>query len=115
MIETTKFQTIQTLTIMSKSILITGATGKQGSAFINAILSSPSASQFTLVALTRNAASASAQKLVSKGVKVIQGELNDIPAVFEKAKAAAGGPIWGAFIVLVSCLLVMIRISANSS
>lgn len=85
---------------MSKVILVTGATGKQGGAAIKAILSSPNASDFTLLAVTRNTESASAKSLVSKGVKLVQGDLNDVPALFESAKEIAQ-PIWGVFSVQV--------------
>ena len=87
---------------MAQTILVTGATGKQGGAFINAVLNSPDASKFTLLALTRNPTSPAAQKLAEKNVKLVKGDLTDVPAVFKQAKEVAGGPIWGIFIVLVS-------------
>jgi uncharacterized protein YbjT (DUF2867 family) len=85
----------------SKALLITGATGKQGSALINALLKANY--DFTIIALTRNAQSPSAQKLLQKSpkVKVITGNLDDISSVFTKAQEAAGGPIWGVFSVQV--------------
>jgi uncharacterized protein YbjT (DUF2867 family) len=86
---------------MTKSILILGATGKQGSALINAILDSPSASDFKLLALTRNATSAAAQRLAEAKVQLVQGDLNNVEDVFSKA-IEVGGPIWGIFVVLIS-------------
>jgi uncharacterized protein YbjT (DUF2867 family) len=85
-----------------KTILVTGATGKQGSSLINAILASPKASQYLLLALTRNPDSASAKKLQDKGVRLVKGDLNDVPTVFETAIQVAEQPIWGVFSVQVS-------------
>lgn len=81
---------------MSRAILITGATGSQGGAVIDALIAQKS--DFLLLAVTRNPQSASATKLASKSsnIKVVQGDLNDVPSVFKNAKAAAGSvPIWG--------------------
>jgi len=94
---------------MAKTILVTGATGKQGGAVIDSLLSAdPDGSAFTILALTRNASSASATRLLSKAphgnLKLVQGNLDDVPAVFEAAKAAApeGQAIWGVYSVQVS-------------
>ncbi|KAF7186567.1 NmrA-like family domain-containing protein 1 [Pseudocercospora fuligena] len=87
---------------MSKNILITGATGKQGGGVIKHLLNNPS---FTLLALTRNSSSASAQALAKKGtnIKLIQGDQNDVPALFKSAlKVTNGSPIWGIFSVQVA-------------
>jgi len=82
---------------MSKALLITGATGKQGGAVIDALLASPNAQDFTILALTRNPTSASATTLSQKApnIKLVKGDLNDCPAIF----ASAGTPIWGVFSV----------------
>ncbi|KAH6644820.1 hypothetical protein C7974DRAFT_349930 [Boeremia exigua] len=84
---------------MSKAILITGATGKQGGSTINALLKANA--DFDIIALTRNAQSASAQKLKAKStrIKIITGNLDDVEDVFTKAKQAANAPIWGVFSV----------------
>jgi uncharacterized protein YbjT (DUF2867 family) len=87
---------------MSKPILVTGATGKQGGAVINALLSSPSAKDFTILAVTRNAESGSARKLVERGVKIVQGDLKDVEAIFKEAAKVSTEPIWGVFSVQVS-------------
>lgn len=86
---------------MSKNILITGATGKQGGAVLNALLNNPA---FTLLAVTRNASGASAEKLRKKGnnVKVVQGNLDDVPHLFSNAAEVAGGPIYGVYSVQIS-------------
>ena len=84
---------------MSKAVLITGATGKQGGAVVNALLSS----DFTILAVTRNTASPSAQKLAQKSpkIKLVQGDLNDPTVIFKNAKEVAGKQIWGVFSVQV--------------
>ncbi|KAL8867280.1 MAG: hypothetical protein Q9174_005764 [Haloplaca sp. 1 TL-2023] len=80
---------------MSKTLLITGATGKQGRACIEALLSSPSAPNFSILALTRNSTSSSATRLAQRSsqIKILQGDLNDSPAIFR----SAARPIHGVF------------------
>lgn len=88
---------------MSKGLLITGATGKQGGATIDALVtSSTSSSEYTILAVTRNADSASAKSLASKSdnIKIVQGDLNDVPRLFSAAKAVHPN-IWGVFSVQV--------------
>lgn len=84
-----------------KNILITGATGKQGGAVINALANHPS---FTLLAQTRNAAGAGAQKLVAKGnnIQVVEGNQDDVASLFANAAKACNGPIWGVYSVQIS-------------
>lgn len=86
---------------MAKNILVTGATGKQGGAVIEALANS---SDFTLLAQTRNASGSGAEKLKAKGsnIKVVQGDQEDVPSLFENAKLAADGPIWGVYSVQIS-------------
>ncbi|KAI9818682.1 MAG: hypothetical protein M1832_004157 [Thelocarpon impressellum] len=84
----------------SKTLLITGATGKQGGAVISALLSSKHTPPFKILALTRNTEAASAKRLAEKpGVSLIKGDLDDPTAVFQQA----GGPgkVWGVFSVQV--------------
>ncbi|KAF2156740.1 NAD(P)-binding protein [Myriangium duriaei CBS 260.36] len=83
---------------MSKAILITGATGNQGGALINTLTSTPNNLQ--IIAVTRNPESASAQKIASKSsnIKVIKGDLNDVPAIFAAAKEVNSN-IWGVYSV----------------
>lgn len=61
------------------TVLVTGATGKQGGATIQALLNDhDNASQKpTIKALTRNPSSAAATKLVKKGVTPVKGNLLD--------------------------------------
>jgi uncharacterized protein YbjT (DUF2867 family) len=62
---------------MSRTILVTGATGKQGGSVIENLANNP---EFTLLAVTRNTAGGSAQKLTSKGsnIKLVQGDMDDV-------------------------------------
>ncbi|KAL8669324.1 MAG: hypothetical protein Q9168_006080 [Polycauliona sp. 1 TL-2023] len=80
---------------MSKTLLITGATGKQGRACIESLLSSPSPSSFSILALTRNTASPSATRLAQRSpqIKLIQGDLDDCPGIF----TSISQPIHGVF------------------
>ncbi|KAK1624105.1 NmrA-like family protein [Colletotrichum phormii] len=86
----------------SRAILVTGATGKQGGAAIDALQESEIGSVYKIIAVTRNVASSKAKTLASRGVIVIQGDLNDVPAIFSDAKAALSSSqaeIWGVFSV----------------
>lgn len=56
-----------------KTVLVTGATGRQGGAVIRHMLRKG----WRLRALTRNPASHAAKELMSKGVEVMQGDLED--------------------------------------
>lgn len=82
-------------------VLITGATGKQGGAVVDALLESPEAQEFTILAVTRNPDSPSAQKLKNRDVKIVTGDLNDVPSIFKNAKTVVDQPIWGVFSVQV--------------
>ncbi|CAJ2506742.1 Uu.00g079280.m01.CDS01 [Anthostomella pinea] len=88
---------------MSKTILVTGATGKQGGAVINALLSQ-SIENFTILAVTRDASSTSAKELSAKSpdIKLVEGNLDDVPGLFEEAHGVAGEHIWGVYSVQVS-------------
>lgn len=78
---------------VTKTLLITGATGKQGGAVINALLSRfnskpTSPPPFHILALTRNPSSASAQRLLSRSptnsnlITLLKGDLSSSPAIF---------------------------------
>jgi uncharacterized protein YbjT (DUF2867 family) len=85
----------------SRALLITGATGKQGGSVINALLKADA--PFEILAVTRNAQSASAQKLLQKSpkIKLVTGDFSAIDEIFRKAKEASSAPIWGVFSVQV--------------
>ncbi|KAF4331588.1 nucleoside-diphosphate-sugar epimerase family [Fusarium beomiforme] len=89
---------------MSRALLITGATGKQGGAVVDALLARRSP-DFKILAVTRNARSASAQRLAAKSslIKLIEGNLNAVPSLFKAARETAGPlPIWGVYSVQVA-------------
>jgi uncharacterized protein YbjT (DUF2867 family) len=78
-----------------RRILITGATGKQGGALLDALVSRPNGSPFHIYALTRNKQSKSAQRLAQKpNVSVIEGDLDDCPAILKQIDKP-----WGVFSV----------------
>lgn len=84
---------------MSKPILITGATGKQGGSVLRALLSHPkyNPNTYPIYALTRNPTSPSSEKLksLSSSVSLIKGDLNDVPAIFSSLPQKP----WGVFSV----------------
>lgn len=84
---------------MTRRLLVTGATGKQGGALINALTSSLTISKsppFEIYAVTRNSTSQSAKRLAAKpNVTVIQANLSNPSALFAQLPA----PIWGLFAV----------------
>ncbi|KAJ4360044.1 uncharacterized protein N0V89_000603 [Didymosphaeria variabile] len=82
---------------MARTILVTGATGRQGGAVIKAL----QGTDFEILALTRNTSSPSAQKLASSSpnIKLIEGDLDNTSVVFKNAAAATNNPIWGVYSV----------------
>lgn len=85
---------------MSGPILVTTATGRQGSAAIRALLKLPQPPS-TILAVTRSASSAGAQKLASTSstIKLVEGNLDNTPAIFDAAKKLTDQPIWGVYSV----------------
>ena len=57
----------------SRFVLVTGATGQQGGSAVKALL----ANGHRVRGLTRNAGSASAQRLAAQGVEVVEGDFTD--------------------------------------
>tara|TARA_R110002003_G_scaffold64_12_gene6077 strand:+ start:32659 stop:33624 length:966 start_codon:yes stop_codon:yes gene_type:complete len=97
------------MTATSKAILVCGATGKQGGSVLKHLSTHPEAEQFTLLAVTRHATSNSALRIAEQypSVKLVQGNLDDVPTLFANAKAvlkAAGNEnkIWGVYSVQIS-------------
>jgi len=74
-------------TTSPKAILITGATGKQGGAVLKQLAGDTA---FTVLAVTRNPESASAQKLRERypTVILVQGDLDNVSSLFSSAKEA---------------------------
>jgi uncharacterized protein YbjT (DUF2867 family) len=60
---------------MTTSVLVTGATGNQGGSVIDHLLASDT--EFELSGLTRDAESEAATALADRGVRVVEGDLND--------------------------------------
>jgi uncharacterized protein YbjT (DUF2867 family) len=69
-----------------KTVLVTGATGRQGGAVIRHLLPKG----WKLRALTRNPSGSAARDLTTLGVEVVQGDLED-PASLERAAAGVYG------------------------
>ncbi|KAF5133427.1 NmrA-like family domain-containing protein 1 [Metarhizium anisopliae] len=84
---------------MSRALLITGATGKQGGSVITSLLAKNA--DFQILAVTRDTTSPGAKKLAAASPKVtlVQGNLDDTEAIFKNAKKATEAPIWGVFSV----------------
>lgn len=93
---------MSTMSSPKKTILVTGATGRQGSGVITALLSSPQCESYTILAATRNPSSAAAQNLarLSSCIILVRGDLNDIPTLFTTALSASPThTIWGVYSV----------------
>ncbi|KAI0103849.1 hypothetical protein GGR51DRAFT_573109 [Nemania sp. FL0031] len=86
-----------------KVILVTGATGKQGGAVLDALVNQKG-EEFTIVGATRDITAPGAKKLGSKGyqIKLVEGNLDDVATLFTRAQQLAGAPIWGVYSVQVS-------------
>jgi uncharacterized protein YbjT (DUF2867 family) len=78
----------------TRRLLITGATGKQGGALIDALLSKPS-QPLELYAITRNKNSEASKLLAKRNVHLIEGNLDNVNAIF----AQVPSPVWGVFSV----------------
>ncbi|KAF2188640.1 NmrA family protein [Zopfia rhizophila CBS 207.26] len=93
---------------MPKPILITGATGNQGGAVLRQLATHPSSPQFTLLAVTRNPDSLSAEKIINRhpAVKLVKGDLNNVASLFASAQQALkesgrDSKIWGVYSVQI--------------
>jgi len=87
----------------AKVLLITGATGKQGGAVIDALLKYYP-DRFYILAVTRNALGPGAKRLLEKSsaIRIVEGDLDDVPHIFAEGRRIAGQPIWGVYSVQVS-------------
>lgn len=88
---------------MRRNVLVTGATGKQGAAFIRALIQQPAGEGYFVHAVTRDDASPAAQEIAAIGENVlpVKGDLDapeSVSKIFEDAKLHGG--IWGVFVVL---------------
>ncbi|KAJ5197998.1 uncharacterized protein N7498_007115 [Penicillium cinerascens] len=86
---------------MSKTVLVTGATGNQGGSVVAALLAAEA--NFEILAVTRDATSSKAQKLLrqSPKIKVVQGNLDNPEIIFTNAHKITSEPIWGVYSVQV--------------
>jgi uncharacterized protein YbjT (DUF2867 family) len=84
------------------TILVIGATGKQGGSLIKNLLSKNA--PFQILAVTRNIQSPSAQKLLQQSSKIslVQGDLDHPAELFKNARDLTSEPIWGVFSVQVA-------------
>ena len=96
---------------MTKAILVTGATGNQGGAVLDALIKQTS-DDFVIIALTRDPTSPTAKRLStrSRSVHVLQGNMDNPDQVFSEAQRMVGTPIWGVFMVQV-CSFLRLRLT----
>jgi uncharacterized protein YbjT (DUF2867 family) len=73
---------------MSKAILVTGATGQQGGATVDALLAS--ASGWKVIALSRKPEAPAARALVARGVQVLRGDMTDRASLREAMRGVHG-------------------------
>jgi len=69
-----------------KTVLVTGATGRQGGAVIRHMLRN----EWKLRALTRSPKAPAAQELTRQGVEVVQGDLEDAASLERAARGTYG-------------------------
>ncbi|KAI0158135.1 NAD(P)-binding protein [Xylariaceae sp. FL1272] len=84
---------------MSRAVLVTGATGNQGGALIQALLKGNA--DFEILAVSRNPLSPSARRLANQSpkVKLVAGDLEKPDDIFRDATRISKAPIWGVFSV----------------
>lgn len=75
----------------AKLIVVTGATGQQGSSVVEWLLKEP-AGRFTIRGVTRKKDSEAAKNLAAKGVEVVQADLSNLDEVVAAFEGA-----WGVF------------------
>jgi uncharacterized protein YbjT (DUF2867 family) len=72
--------------VADKTVLVTGATGRQGGAVIRHMLPKG----WKLRALTRNPSSHASHELARQGVEVLQGDLEDPPSLERASRGVYG-------------------------
>jgi uncharacterized protein YbjT (DUF2867 family) len=70
----------------SKTILVSGATGRQGGAVVRHLL----ARQYNVRAMSRTPESVSAQQLISRGVHLVKGDMTDIQSLIKAMEGCTG-------------------------
>lgn len=84
------------------TIVVAGATGKQGGALIDALLREPDAGGFNIIAMTRDTTSNSAKRLsANSNVSTVEVDMANGLASFNKILGSAT-PVWGVFSVQVN-------------
>lgn len=99
----TDLATVTAQPVTTKRILVSLATGKQGSGVVRALAAdnaktspTPTEHRWTILAVTRNANSAKAKQIGSlPGVQLVEGSLSNPDALFDESKT--GGPVYGVF------------------
>ncbi|KEF53185.1 uncharacterized protein A1O9_10633 [Exophiala aquamarina CBS 119918] len=87
----------------TRKILVTGATGKQGGAVVEALLAKPPPYDFQILALTRKITSSAAKALAAKQkVTLVEGDLGDPGSIFTKAGGV--GSVYAVFCVTLPSL-----------
>ncbi len=66
-----------------KRVLVTGATGQQGGAVVNALLRA----EYSVVGMTRNPDSEKALDLKNKGVEIVSGNFTDLVSLYSAVKS----------------------------
>ncbi|KAF2172915.1 hypothetical protein M409DRAFT_49426 [Zasmidium cellare ATCC 36951] len=76
---------------VKKILTIFGATGKQGGSVIDVVLAHPElAAKYDLRGISRDPSSGKSKALASKGVEVVQGELDDLESLKKAVKGSYG-------------------------
>ena len=74
-----------------QTIVVIGATGKQGGSVVTSILNDPAATdRFQIRAVTRDTGKDNAKKLAARGVEVVQADLNDVASLRKAISGAYG-------------------------
>jgi uncharacterized protein YbjT (DUF2867 family) len=67
---------------MTKSIIVSGSTGQQGGAVVDALLSGEFG-EFDVYGLTRDAGSEAAERLERRGVTIVEGDMTDLDSLVD--------------------------------
>ncbi|KAK3358539.1 hypothetical protein B0T24DRAFT_643775 [Lasiosphaeria ovina] len=86
------------MSLQRKTILVMGATGKQGGALIQHLLAAHDTPAFDIIAVTRDIRSPRALKLGAHfNVSVVSGDMDEPETIFQKI-----GQVWGVYSVQVN-------------
>lgn len=82
---------------MQRTILITGATGRQGGAVVDALLSRGGTAAWKIIVVTRDPSSAPAKALAARGLAIVRADANDRKSLDDAL--ALHAPVHGFFCV----------------